>query len=301
MRSHRPQSPQQRYIQSALRHAYQEQPQPETTGSILVQEIQRDCKAQPGCEELFGYNWQNGPPPEILEAFRRQDSIAGSKGLSDWLKAQDFEACTVWRLPGQAAIAFIERTEQIVEIKALGSTISGCGTGTRLLRAVLDKFPEHVVVLVAATKADVEYYEKFDFGTYHKTDTANKSFRCHLQLAGYRTDDLEKATEATAEGGWEWGGRGCSSGGQALMMRIPADRKWKQPTGKNWEVRELSESEQQQLGIAKYDDDGQLVPRGKDIVATVDMLPKTMLVPPCPYGGGVLIKAQEDLASPPRL
>jgi hypothetical protein len=38
------------------------------------------------------------------------------------------------------------------------------------------------------------------------------------------------------------------------------------------------------------------VPRGKDIVATVDMLPKTMLVPPCPYGGGVLIKAQEDLA-----
>jgi hypothetical protein len=45
-----------------------------------VQEIQRDCKAQPGCEELFGYNWQNGPPPVDFSAEFSEHRRAVSAG-----------------------------------------------------------------------------------------------------------------------------------------------------------------------------------------------------------------------------
>jgi hypothetical protein len=80
--------------------------------------------------------------------------------------------------------------------------------------------------LVAATKDDVEFYKKFGFDCYSKTDSAKSSIRCHLQLSGYSIKGLERATDPADEGGWEWGGRTCNSGGEALMMQLPPDRKF---------------------------------------------------------------------------
>jgi hypothetical protein len=79
---------------------------------------------------------------------------------------------------------------------------------------------------VAATKDDVEFYKKFGFDCYSKTDSAKSSIRCHLQLSGYSIKGLERATDPADEGGWEWGGRTCNSGGEALMMQLPPDRKF---------------------------------------------------------------------------
>ena len=48
----------------------------------------------------------------------------------------------------------------------------------------MDKHPAKVIVLVAATAADVEFYKKVGFEVYSKTDTAKTSFRSYLLLSG---------------------------------------------------------------------------------------------------------------------